>query len=124
MNAEFIGAICICEVRLTVFDYENIGASVERIGAVLRERIFGDLDSVNLDGHPRALLLRQLDDEKERDGDDQNRCNENYISFLHLEVEREKRECDHSCGEKRNGKSAEGSGNSLFVNGLVLELGK
>ena len=74
--------------------------------------------------HIRALLFCQLDNEEERDGDHKDRCNENYISFFHLEVEREKRESDHSCGEKRNGKSAEGSGNSPFVNGLVLELSK
>ena len=123
MNAELIGTICVGKVSLSVLDDENIRAAVEGIGAVRVERILGDLDSVNLNGHPRALLLRQLDDEEERDGNCEYGCNENYISFFHLEIEREKRKCDHSCGEKRDGKSAEGRGNSFLVNGLVLDLG-
>ena len=70
MNAKLIGAICVGEIRLAVFNDKDIRAAVEGICAVLLERVFGILLSVNLDDHSRARLLGQLKNKEERGGDE------------------------------------------------------
>ena len=61
MNAKLVGAICVGEICTSVLDNEDVRAAVERVGAVLRERVFGDLDFVSSTTRKSAMAIIRID---------------------------------------------------------------